>query len=93
MVIVGYFVVVLCVGLYFNKRQTASLEYFAGGHQIPWWLAGISHYMASFSAFTFIAYSQIAYTYGWVAITLFWAAAPACAMGAWCLRGVGAGRA
>lgn len=80
-VIFGYFLVVLYLGLYFNKRQAASKDYFAGGHQVPWWLAGISHYMSSFSAFTFIAYSQIAYMYGWVAITLFWASAPACAMG------------
>lgn len=80
-VIAGYFVVVLLVGLYFNKKQTAAQDYFAGGHQVPWWLAGISHYMSSFSAFTFIAYSQIAYTYGWVAITLFWTTTPACVMG------------
>ena len=80
-VIFGYFAVVLIVGLYFNKRQTASQDYFAGGHQISWWLAGISHYMSSFSAFTFIAYSQMAYTYGWVAITLFWMTTPACILG------------
>jgi len=80
-VIFGYFLVVLYLGLYFNKRQKASQDYFAGGHQVPWWLAGISHYMSSFSAFTFIAYSQIAYTFGWVSITLFWASAPACVIG------------
>ena len=80
-VIIGYFLVVLCVGVYFNKRQAASRDYFAGGHQVPWWLAGISHYMSSFSAFTFIAYSQIAYTDGWVAITLFWVTTPACIIG------------
>ncbi len=80
-IILGYFVVVLLVGLYFNKRQTGIEDYFAGGHQIPWWLAGISHYMSSFSAFTFIAYSQIAYLHGMVAITLFWVTAPACAVG------------
>lgn len=80
-VIFGYFVVVLLVGVYFNKRQMATQDYFAGGHQVPWWLAGISHYMSSFSAFTFIAYSQIAYTYGFVAITLFWTTVPACAVG------------
>lgn len=80
-VIFGYFAVVLVVGLYFNKRQAASQDYFAGGHQVSWWLAGISHYMSSFSAFTFIAYSQIAYTYGWVAITLFWMSTPACILG------------
>ncbi len=80
-VIFGYFAVVLLVGVYFNKRQAASRDYFAAGHQAPWWLAGISHYMSSFSAFTFIAYSQIAYTFGWVAITLFWTTVPACAIG------------
>jgi SSS family solute:Na+ symporter len=80
-VIFGYFVVVLVVGIYFNKRQRASQDYFAGGHQVSWWLAGISHYMSSFSAFTFIAYSQMAYTYGWVAITLFWMSTPACILG------------
>ncbi len=80
-VILGYFVVVLLVGLYFNRKQTAAQDYFAGGHKVPWWLAGISHYMSSFSAFTFIAYSQIAYTFGWVAISLFWTTVPACAIG------------
>ena len=80
-VIFGYFFVVLVVGIYFNKRQKASQDYFAGGHQVSWWLAGISHYMSSFSAFTFIAYSQMAYMYGWVAITLFWMSTPACILG------------
>jgi SSS family transporter len=80
-VIFGYFVVVLLVGLYFNKKQKAAQDYFAGGHQVPWWLAGISHYMSSFSAFTFIAYSQIAYTFGFVGITLFWTTTPACIVG------------
>jgi len=80
-VIFGYFVVVVLVGIYFNRKQTAARDYFAGGHKVPWWLAGISHYMSSFSAFTFIAYSQIAYTYGWVGISLFWTTTPACAIG------------
>ena len=56
-------------------------DYFAGGNRIPWWMAGISHYMSSFSAFSFIAYAQIAYTWGWVAVTLFWAVVPACVAG------------
>ena len=85
-VIFGYFIVVLLVGLHFRKKQKAAKDYFAGGHQVPWWLAGISHYMSSFSAFTFIAYSQIAYTYGFVAITLFWTTTPACILGRTYLR-------
>ena len=80
-VVCGYFVLVLWIGLWFRKRLTNVSDYFAGGHQIPWWMAGISHYMSSFSAFAFIAYAQIGYTYGWVAVTLFWATIPACFAG------------
>jgi SSS family solute:Na+ symporter len=80
-VIVGYCVVVIWIGLWFRKRLSTVADYFAGGHQLPWWLAGISHYMSSFSAFAFIAYTQIAYLYGCTAITLFWASVPACVLG------------
>ncbi len=80
-VVAGYFLLVLWIGLWFRTRLTNIGEYFAGGNQIPWWMAGISHYMSSFSAFAFIAYAQIGYMYGWVAVTLFWAAVPACIAG------------
>jgi solute:Na+ symporter, SSS family len=80
-VVIGYFVIVLWIGLYFRNQMAAARDYFAGGHQIPWWLAGISHYMSSFSAFAFVAYAQLGYTYGWVAVTLFWASAFACTLG------------
>jgi SSS family transporter len=77
----GYFVIVLWIGLHFRNRMEAAQDFFAGGHQIPWWLAGISHYMSSFSAFSFIAYAQVGYTYGWVSVTLFWMSVPACVLG------------
>ncbi|MEN6600861.1 MAG: sodium/solute symporter [Bryobacteraceae bacterium] len=80
-VVIGYFVIVVWIGLYFRNQIVAAKDYFAGGHQIPWWLAGISHYMSSFSAFAFVAYAQLGYTYGWVAVTLFWASAFACMLG------------
>ncbi len=80
-VILGYCVLVVWIGLWFRKRLSSVSDYFAGGHQLPWWLAGISHYMSSFSAFSFIAYTQIAYLYGFTAVTLFWASVPACIAG------------
>ncbi len=80
-VVIGYFVIVLWIGLYYRNQMAAAKDYFAGGHRIPWWLAGISHYMSSFSAFAFVAYAQLGYTYGWVAVTLFWASAFACTLG------------
>lgn len=81
LVIVGYFVVILVIGIWIKRSQKTSADFFAGGHQIPWWMAGISHYMSSFSAFAFIVYSQMAYTYGWVAVTIFWTGVPACFLG------------
>lgn len=80
-VIGGYFLLVVWVGFYFRKRMQAPKDYFAGGQNVPWWLAGVSHYMSSFSAFSFVAYAQMGYTYGWVAVTLFWVTIPACVMG------------
>ena len=81
LVIAGYFVVVVWIGLEFRHRVKSAGDYFAGGHPVPWWLAGISHYMSSFSAFSFVAYAQLGYTWGWVSVTLFWVTVPACVMG------------
>lgn len=80
-VIFGYFALVLLIGVYFRRQQKTAGDYFAGGHQVPWWLAGISHYMSGFSAFTLVVYSEIAYRYGGVAIVLFWTSVPACLLG------------
>ncbi len=81
-VILGYFVLVLLIGMYFRRKQKSASDYFAGGHQLSWWLAGISHYMSGFSAFTFVVYSEIAYRYGLIATLLFWTSVPACILGA-----------
>lgn len=80
-VIIGYFALIAGVGLWVKRTQATASDYFAGGHQIPWWMAGVSHYMSGFSAFSFIVYSQMAYTYGLVAITIFWTGVPACIVG------------
>ncbi len=80
-VIVGYLLLVLLVGLYYRRRAKSADDYFAGGHQVPWWLAGVSHYMSSASALAFVSYSQIGYTYGFTAISLIWVAVPGCIVG------------
>jgi SSS family transporter len=81
LVVAGYFVIVLSIGFYFRNKLEAAKDYFAGGNRIPWQLAGISHYMSSFSAFSFIAYAQMGYRFGFVGVTLFWATIPACILG------------
>jgi solute:Na+ symporter, SSS family len=81
-VIGGYLILVLYVGFYFRKRMRGAGDYFAGGHQVPWWLAGISHYMSGASALSFVGYAQLGYTYGWVAVSLVWTSVPASLLGA-----------
>ena len=69
-VIVGYFVLLASIGFYFWRRMKNMRDLFTGGNNIPWWLAGVSFYLTAFSAFTFVAYAEMAYRYGLVAITL-----------------------
>lgn len=72
--LVAYFVVMLFIGLYFSQKVKSVHEFFGGGSRVPWWLSGFSFYMTSFSAFAFVIYSQLAYKYGWTAITVSWMA-------------------
>ncbi len=75
--IISYFGVIVFIGIFFSKFIKNASDYFAAGAAVPWWLAGISLWMASFSALTFVVYSQLAYKYGFVAITLCWVVVPA----------------
>lgn len=75
--IIGYFVLMLAIGLYFYRSMRGIKEYFSGGNKIPWWLSGVSFYMSSFSAAAFIFYPSLCYRYGFVGVTLLWVAVPA----------------
>lgn len=86
-VIAGYFVLLSAIGVYFWRRMRHVRDLFTGGNQIPWWLAGVSFYLTAFSAFTFVAYSEMAYRFGFVAVTLAWSSAVAMAVGTWLLAG------
>ena len=75
--LVGYFVLMLGIGVYFYRYMRGMKDYFSGGNTIPWWLSGASFYMSSFSVFAFVYFSALAYKYGWVAVTLYWVTVPA----------------
>lgn len=81
-VIVGYFAVLMAIGIYLKRFMRGAGDYFTGGNRMPWWLAGVSYYMTTFSAFAFVAYGEVAFTYGWVAVTLGWVSVPACLVAA-----------
>lgn len=81
----GFFVVLLGVGIFYAGRMHNLRDFFGGSRQVPWWLAGISLYMTTFSAFTFVAYSALAYQYGLVAVTIWWFSIPGCIASGWFL--------
>jgi len=70
-VIVGYFAIILGTSIYFSRRAKLSSDFFVAGGRMPWWLAGISFYMASQSALSFVMYGELAYKYGITAILIF----------------------
>lgn len=71
-VLVIYIVLIVVVGAVFSQYMKSARDLFAAGGNAPWWMAGISSYMAFFSAGTFVIWGSIAYIFGWVAVTIQW---------------------
>lgn len=71
-IVVGaYFLFMLAIGFYFRRVNKRAHDYFAGGNMIPWWVSGMTMYMANFSAWTFTGAAGFAYSTGWFAIIYF----------------------
>lgn len=47
-------------------------SFFAAGGAVPWQMSGLSLFMGFFSAGTFVVWGSIAYSLGWVSITIQW---------------------
>ncbi|NND32438.1 MAG: Na+:solute symporter [Saprospiraceae bacterium] len=72
LVILIFSVMILAVGLAFTRSGKNIKSYFAAGGSLPWWLSGLSLFMSFFSAGTFVVWGSIAYSMGWVAVTIQW---------------------
>lgn len=70
-VIAGYFAILLGTVVYFSRRTKLSSDFFTAGGNIPWWLAGISFFMASHSALSFVMYGELGYKYGIAGVVIF----------------------
>lgn len=71
-VILAFTILVFICGLSFSKTGKNMKSYFAAGGALPWWMSGLSLFMSFFSAGTFVVWGSIAYSSGWVAITIQW---------------------
>jgi Na+/proline symporter len=65
-VIFLYFLGLLAVGAIFSRKAQTASGMFVAGRSSPWWLSGISAYMAMFSAGTFVVWGGISYEHGLV---------------------------
>lgn len=72
LVLVAVFALITAVGSYYSREMKDAGNFFAAGNAMPWWLAGTSFFMASFSTLLFVVYNEIAYRYGLVAVTIVW---------------------
>lgn len=72
LVVVGYFFVMIGIGIWAKSRIHDSRDFFTAGGRMPWWLSGISHHMSGYSAAVFVGYAAIAYTEGFV-LYVWWA--------------------
>ena len=70
LVLVIYFILLLCIGYFFSKRQKSTNDYFKGGGRVPWWAAGLSIFGTALSAITFMAIPAKAYSADWSYIWL-----------------------
>ncbi len=70
-VVIAYFLVMLAIGISAMRANRSVRDYFAGGNRIPWWVSGMTMYMANFSAWTFSGAAGFAYETGWFAILYF----------------------
>ncbi|NEA19238.1 sodium:solute symporter family protein [Streptomyces halstedii] len=63
-VLIGYFGVMVAIGLWSHRHVDDVSDFFTAGGRMPWWLSGISHHMSGYSAVMFTGYAGIAYQYG-----------------------------
>ncbi|MGP3949255.1 sodium:solute symporter family protein [Streptomyces sp. 7N604] len=63
-VLIGYFGVMVAIGIWSHRRVGDVSDFFTAGGKMPWWLSGISHHMSGYSAVMFTGYAAIAYEWG-----------------------------
>ncbi len=60
MIIILYIVLTLIIGLWYKKQAGKSLsDFFLGGRNLPWFLAGISMVATTFAADTPLAITEL----------------------------------
>ena len=72
-IIVGYFIVVVLIGLWVSRRGSKDMDsYFLGGKKLPWWMLGISDASGMFDISGTMWLVSILFIYGLKSLWLPW---------------------
>lgn len=72
-IVVLYFILSLAIGIYFTKRASSSIsDFFLGGRNVPWYLAGVSMVATTFAADTPLAVTELVCQRGIAGNWLWW---------------------
>jgi solute:Na+ symporter, SSS family len=63
-IMIGYFVMILLVGTLFSRKQKTTKDFFFGGQRFSWWLIAASLVATTIGSYSFVKYSEIAFTHG-----------------------------
>jgi Na+/proline symporter len=73
--IIGFYLVfILALGLIFRRLSKNTSDYFRCGGAMPWWITGVSAWIAAFSAWTFTGAAGKIYETGTLVLALYYAA-------------------
>src|SRR5712675_2853701 len=73
LVIIGYLLINLVIGMYYRKRASGNTEeFFISGRNVSWWLAGTSMVATTFAADTPLLVTGIVATQGIAGNWIWW---------------------
>ncbi len=65
-VLFGYLLAMVGVGIYFTNKNKSTNDFFRGGQTIPWWAAGCSIFATMLSSLTFTGIPSKSFAQDWV---------------------------
>lgn len=66
LVVFCYLGVIVCIGMYFSRKQKSTDKYFTGGRSVPTWAVGMSVLATLISSITFLAYPGEGFAGNWI---------------------------
>ncbi|HEX9007050.1 MAG TPA: transporter, partial [Bacteroidota bacterium] len=71
LVVAAFLLMLTGVGIYVTRFNKNTDDFFKGGGKIPWWISGLSTFVAGFSAFMFVGAAGYTYRIGLSSAVMF----------------------